>query len=132
MIPKPSQILQRILDGSLLPPNVIATLDHDAILDARDGDAEFVAKWTRHFNEIEARWPTANVSKEGESLLTDIRRESFLTVSRATGQHEVASYVSDDFDIIVRGSLLGLDDNFLNSLWDAYSQNEIPTPKSNK
>ncbi len=44
--------------------------------------------------------------QETAALSEDIRRESFLTVSRATTQHEIASYVSDDFDIIIRGSIL--------------------------
>lgn len=130
MIPTPAEILRRIMDGSLLPPDVIRTLDHDAILDARDGDAKFEAEWIRCHNEIEARWPTANVAKETAALSEDIRRESFLTVSRATSQHEIASYVSDDFDIIIRGSILGLDDDFLNSLWDAYDRHDIPAPTS--
>jgi hypothetical protein len=132
MIPIPTEILRRIMDGSLLSPDVIRALDHDAILDARDCDAKFEAEWMRCHNEIEAEWPTANVAKETAALSEDIRRESFLTVSRATTQHEIASYVSDDFDIIMRGSILGLDDDFLNSLWDAYDRNEIPTTASGK
>ena len=130
MIPTPTEILAGIQTGTLLPPDVIQTLDHDSILDARDGDAEFEAQWKRCYDEIETKWPTANVNKESAALVDDIRRESFLTVSRATTQHEIASYVSDDFDIIVRGSLVGLDDDFLNSLWEAYNRNEIPMPTS--
>ena len=107
MIPTPAQILRRIMDGSLLPPDAVQSLDHDLILDARDGDAEFEAEWTRCYNEIEAKWPEADVAGETAALAEDIRRKSFLTVSRATEQHEIASYVSDDFDIIVRGSILG-------------------------
>jgi hypothetical protein len=61
-------------------------------------------------------------------LAEDIRRESFLAVSRATTQHEIASYVSDDFDLIVKAAILGLDDPFLSTMWDAYARNEIPAP----
>ncbi len=132
MIPTPTELLRRIMDGSLLPPDVIRELDHDSILDARDGDAKFEAEWIRCHKEIEAKWPTANVAQETAALSEDIRRESFLTVSRATTQHEIASYVSDDFDLIIRGSILGLDDDFLNRLWDAYDRSEIPTPTSGK
>ena len=132
MIPAPTEILARIKDGTLLPPAVIAALDHDAILDKRDNDAEYEAEWLRCYKHAEEAWATANIKQETTALKDDIRRESFLSVSRATTQHEIASYVSDDFDIIVRGSILGMNDEFLNSLWDAYNGNEIPTPKTGK
>jgi len=68
------------------------------------------------------------VTAEISALVTDVRRESFLAVSRATSQHEIAGYVSDDFDILARGQLLGIEDAFLEFLWDAYHRNEIPGP----
>lgn len=132
MIPTPNEILERIKDGTLLLPDVIVAFDHDAILDERDGDAEFEAQWLRCYNEIEDKWPTADIEPEAAALSEDIWRESFLAVSRATTQHEIASYVSDDFDIIVRGSILGMNDQFLNDLWDAYNRNEIPRPQTGK
>lgn len=129
MIPTPTDILARIKDETLLSPAAIAALDHGNILDARDGDVEFEAQWTMCYNQIEEVWQTADVNQEAAALKDDIRRESFLSVSRATTQHEIASYVSDDFDIIVRGSILALNDEFLNGLWDSYNRNEIPTPQ---
>ena len=132
MIPTPTEILERIKDGTLLPAAVIGALDHDSILDERDGDADFEAHWKRCYDEIEAKWATADVNKDAIAQKDDVRRETFLSVSRATEQHEIASYVSDDFDIIVRGSLLGINDNFLDDLWAAYNRNEIPSPDNRK
>ena len=132
MIPTSTEIVRRITDGTLLSPELIAALDHDSILDERDGDAAFEAQWMQCYNEIEAKWSIANVDKETVALAEDIRRESFLSVSRVTNQHEIASYVSEDFDIIIRGCILELDNEFLNKLWDAYNQNEIPTPATCK
>ena len=86
----------------------------------------------RCYNQIEDRWRSAEVKQDLAALIDDVRRESFLSVSRATAQHEIASYVSDDFDLIVRGAVLGINDDFLNRLWDAYNRNEIPTPKNGK
>lgn len=65
---------------------------------------------------------------ETARLAEDIRRESFLSVSRATTQHDIASYVSDDFDLIVKAAILGFDDPFLSAMWDAYARNEISAP----
>ena len=53
MIPTPTEILARIQTGTLLPPDVIQTLDHDSILDSRDGDAEFESQWKRCYDEID-------------------------------------------------------------------------------
>ena len=103
MIPTPAQTLRRIMDRSLLPTDVVQSLNHDSILDARDGDAEFEAEWTRCYSEIEAKWPEANVARETAALSKDIRRESFLTVSRATNQHEIASYLRTDPELALYG-----------------------------
>jgi hypothetical protein len=132
MIPTPTEIFTRIKDGSLLHPAVVVRLDHDSILDERNGEANFEAQWMRCYNQIEDRWRSAEVKQDLAALIDDVRRESFLSVSRATAQHEIASYVSDDFDLIVRGAVLGINDDFLNRLWDAYNRNEIPTPKNGK
>ena len=75
---------------------------------------------------IERHWSDIEVDQEASNLLYEVRKESFLAVSRATAQHEIASYVSDDFDLIVRGSILGVRDPFLAGLWEAYCRHEIP------
>ena len=126
MIPTPAEILERIKGGALLPLALIGALDHDVILDVRDGAVDFEAQWTRCYNSIESRWQEGNLDKDTAATAEAIRREAFLSVSNATSQHEIASYVSDDFDIMVRGSILGVNDEFLNGLWGAYSRNEIP------
>jgi hypothetical protein len=123
-----NSILQRIADGSLLPVAYFAELDRDSALDARDRDSEFDASWVRLFEEVEHRWVSATVAEDLRALAEDIRRESFLAVSRATEQHEIASYVSDDFDLIVRGRLAGLSDPLLDQLWHAYDQGRFPSP----
>jgi hypothetical protein len=120
-------ILQRIAEGSLLPPASFAELDCDAALDARDQE-DFDSRWVQLSDEIDRRWTTATVPEDLYALAEDIRRESFLAVSRATTQHEIASYVSDDFELIVRGRLLGLTDPLLDELWGAYDEGTFPRP----
>ncbi len=75
---------------------------------------------------------TADVNQDARSLNDDIRSRIVLVGQSRDYQHEIASYVSDDFDLIVRGSVLGVNDDFLNRLWDAYNRNEIPTPHVGK
>jgi hypothetical protein len=122
-----TSILSRIAEGTLLPASYFGQLDCDAALDARDGD-EFDAAWVRQYEEVERRWAEAAVSAEARTLAEDVRRESFLAVSRATRQHEIASYVSDDFDLIVRGRLVGIEGDLLGRLWEVYDRGEFPRP----
>jgi predicted membrane-bound mannosyltransferase len=66
------------------------------------------------------------MTAEIRELVGVIRRESFLAVSRATRQHEIASYVSDDLDLIVRARLVGASSGFIGELWEAYDRGEFP------
>ena len=40
----------------------------------------------------------------------------------------IASYVSDDLNLVIRGKLLGLSDDLLDHLWRAYDRGEFPGP----
>jgi hypothetical protein len=122
-------ILGRIAEGSLFPAAYFAELDCDAALDSRHSDPEFKASWVRLSKEIEGRWKGATIADGLRALANDIRRESFLAVSRATAQHEIASYVSDDFELVVRGRLLGLNDPLLDQVWHAHDQGTFPSPQ---
>ncbi len=123
-----NSVLAPIADGTQLPAEYYGRLDCDAALDARDRDDVFDANWRQQFEVVSNLWATADIPESARKLAEDIRRESFLAVSRATGQHEIASYVSADFDLIVRGRLLGAQGGFLNQLWAVYERGEFPTP----
>ncbi|MBA4016856.1 MAG: hypothetical protein C0483_06695 [Pirellula sp.] len=123
-----NSILRRIAGDSLLPAAYFSDHDPDAALDSRDRNEEFDGSWVHLSEEVERRWANAKVAVDLRALAEDIRRESFLAVSRVTGQHEIAGYVSDDFDLIVRGRIVGLDDPFLDQLWRAYDDGKFPSP----
>jgi hypothetical protein len=123
-----ASVLARIRDGTLLPAPYYAGLDCDAAVDARDRDGEFDLAWVRACDQVDRLWQAAQVEPEVRAVAEDIRREGFLAVSRATGQHEIASYVSDDLDLIARGRLVGLRDPFLDRLWYDYERGEFPAP----
>jgi hypothetical protein len=123
-----SSVISRITDGTLLPAAYYQRLDCDAALTARNGDTKFDAEWVRQSELIRRLWTAAMVEAKFRALAEDIRRESFLAVSRATGQHEIASYVSDDLDLIVRSRLVGEEGDFLGQLWDVYEHGKFPRP----
>ena len=129
MLPSVEQIMSRIRDGSLLSVSKMSQLNHDEILDARDRDSEFESRWLCAYNTIADQWDAAAAAGSLQ-IIEDIRRESFLIVSDATSQHGIASYVSDDLEMIARGVVLGIDLPFVQQLWETYSNNEIPRPRS--
>lgn len=120
-----SIVLSTIADGTLLPGAHFEGLNCVAALDHRDEDTEFDTAWDQAFAEVERRWASANIPGEARTLVEDIRRESFLAVFRPTRHHEMASCVSDDFDLIVRSRLTGLQNGFLDRLWEAYQRGEF-------
>ncbi|MCA8991560.1 MAG: hypothetical protein KDA88_06255 [Planctomycetaceae bacterium] len=126
MLPPPHLILEQLDSGLLLPREHMTLLNHDDCLDRRDTDREFEKEWLRCREQIESGWWNLEPSLDSEFLVDAIREASFMTMSDATGHHEIASCVSDDFDLITRGSILLLNDDFLKSLWLTYTHHRIP------
>ena len=122
-------LVSRVASGSLLAEPFFAAMDCDAALDARDSDPAFEQAWAELLADVDRHWATADVAAADRALAEHLRHQAFLAASRATGQHEIASQVSDDFDLIVRGRLAGLGGHpFLMSLWRAYDAGDFPTP----
>lgn len=123
-------LLTAALAGVLLKPEYTDPDLLDEILDARDGDSEFEGQWLKLAQEVEAAWKKADVSPADRAFCEDLRRESFLCVSRATEQHEAASYVSDDLDLVARGIHAEVQNAFLEELLACYERHEMPKPTS--
>ena len=122
-------ILKRMIaDQQVLSEQILSAYDWDDLLNARDGDEDFEAHWLRANSEINRRISNLKVEDELHRLADDIRKASFLAVSRATGQHELASYVSDDFGLITSAVMADYEDPWLNGLWMAYKNRGVPKP----
>ncbi len=119
-----SQILSIIENGSLAAS--FANLDCNAALDARDHNRDFETSWCRLLEEVERRWQIIDLPQHLRNQVEAVRQRSFYAVSRVTGQHEIASYVSDDLELIARAHLLLLDSPLLKELWDAYHRGTFP------
>jgi hypothetical protein len=90
----------------LLPAALFTNLDFNAVLDARDSDPQFENDWLQSRDILNSTWEAVHPSAELAQKVEEVQRESFLITSRATVQHELASYVSDDFLLIARASAL--------------------------
>lgn len=119
------QELQSFIESGQLKTLISASTDWDDILDQRDRP-EFESFWMRCFDKIETEWNAREVPPESAALVGNLRRDAFLSVSRATNNHEIAAYVSDDFDLIGRGLILGSNLEGCEKLWNSYQQGQIP------
>ena len=120
--------LKEGISSSFLPPSYYAQADCDELLDLRDLSGSFESEWIACHADIKAKWsdsddPSGDISNE------QIRYTSFITVSNATEQHEIASYVSDDFDLIHKSIVLGERSPIIEYLIEAYTSGKFPTPK---
>lgn len=125
-LPSLEALLAGIRAHELVSPDYYANLNCDEALDQRDSCREFGSEWMRVHRLTESRWGSdQSVLK---IKIDTIRKESFLLVSEATNHHEIASYVSDDFDLISRYSVLGIEDTFVDQLWRSYQSGAFPLP----
>jgi len=128
MPPTPTTLIEQICAGNLLPASVLADLDCDAVLDARDSDPAFEEEWSAARESLVRRWEASRPSHAVRAAVQDVRRLSFLAVSTATGQHELSSYVSDDFELIARASAVGEVPPVVAWLWESYAAGTVPRP----
>jgi hypothetical protein len=123
--------LKEIKSGQFLSEALYTGLDADAALDARDHDAAFEREWLRLSDAVEAEAARNPASMRVQKTISDIRKQSFLCVSRATSQHDIAGYVSDDLALLAQARVFGVfDDPFAQRLWAAYRAGRFPVPDS--
>ena len=100
----------------------------DALLDQRDQDPKFEAEWTKVHRELSAR--RSDLTQAQLGAVEFIRREAFFLASRMTHQHEIASYISDDFELFALASGLAQDNAFLENLFGSYLHSGFGVPQS--
>ena len=118
-------LLDEIRQGQVIPGEMFVRDDLDDILDERD-KAEFEDRWLECSERIKAAWDSKAVDEATMNSMDEVRKESFLAVSRATQQHEIASYVSDDFELISKSIALDLNDPYATELLETYRSGKIP------
>lgn len=121
------QRLAQINQGQLLSASYYAQLNSAALLDARDHDDAFAEAWQLAFDEVEALWQE-RTNAGLEALIVEIRKASFLLVGRASTQKEIASYVSDDMELLAKAQALELQSAWLEQLWRAYQDGRFAYP----
>lgn len=121
-------LLAAINDGRILTPDVFGSVDLDEILDARESEERFDSEWNRCYSSLEQEWSEREISTAIEEMVDEIREQAYEIASANTDQHEIANHISDDFELFARAIVLEFTDAFLDSLWEAYDNGEIPSP----
>jgi hypothetical protein len=95
----------------------------DTALGARDSDRLFEEAWSEAHDFLRAA-----ASEEDWLKARDLSREAFLPVSKRTGQHEIASYVADDVELLSLAALTRVSNTFADQLYSAYVTSGFAVP----
>ncbi len=118
-------LLTQINSGNCINKIAFDSIDLDTILDCRDLPP-FDSNWVKCYNEIENELVKNPLSNEDLSTIDIIREKAFKAVSSLTSQHEIASYISDDFDLIAKSMALSSNNAFATVLYKSYCDGKIP------
>ena len=121
----PQTVTERIASGSLLPDSMFESLDVDTLLDERDDT--FDDDWVRAAESLQFAWDHHPDASRATPAVDAVREVAFKrTFDASGGNHDLAATVSDDFDLICRRALLGVELPFITALEQAYDAQRIP------
>ena len=98
----------------------------DAARNSRETNREFDQAWLTARKHV--TFAAENAPPDSRSLAADLARRAFLIVSQLTGQHEIASFVSDDIELLALASLASVHDTFIERLDAGYILNGFAKP----
>lgn len=116
---------------SILTENILLSslnLDEeniDEMLDKRDSK-DFEEKWLSAFHKIEQLEKSRPLTIEENTELNKICEAAFKEIFALTQHSELASYVSDDFELLGKYFHLNSQDEWLNSMYLIYSEGKFP------
>jgi uncharacterized membrane protein len=111
--------------------NYLKTLDAaqiDEVLSNRDCEF-FSTQWTRAYSEVDKIKQKENLTEIYRKQDAKLRRAIFLEVYNITLSGIMASYISDDFGLILDSLVFVYKDDWINSLWSQYVRRKIPQGK---
>ena len=97
-------------------------VDIEQYLDERDSDP-FDSIWINNFNRVKA----LVFSKEQLETINEIREMCFKSALRATGDSDLASYITDDIEIIIKDMIYDNNNEWtITDLWASYKNKKLP------
>jgi hypothetical protein len=120
-----NDLLVKIEDSKIITNSLFENCDVEELLDKRDSK-EFDSEWMRVYNELRNKFNIGDLKKEE---IDSIREKSFLKAYNLSKSSDIASCVSDDFEIICTAYLEHYNDKWLNSLIMSYVNGKFPCGK---
>jgi hypothetical protein len=111
----------RIQEGYVLGEETFRNIELDRALEGRD-DEWFDTTWMVSFNRLKSQV----LSLSQKAAIDEVRELAFKKTYEFCSDADLAAYVSDDFELICKVLLLGLDDHFIFALWQCYKSGVIP------
>lgn len=93
----------------------------DEILDNRD-TSTFSDLWMKAYQAVEDKI----TDEETEDKISDIRKEIFVSIFKATGSSELPAYISDDFGLISSYYIHDIENSWVTNLLFTYLNHQIP------
>lgn len=118
------KLIIKIRTNSIIEKGYFDDYDIDELLDMRD-DEEFDLEWIRIYDILNQ----IKVGENEQKIIDTIREESFLMAYNLFGSSDIASCISDDFEIICKAYIVQYNDIWLNSLIMSYVNGRFPCGK---
>ena len=84
----------------------------------------FSEQWMQAYHEVENSKKQQGVpANYGE----EIRKNAFNIVLKITDNDDLAAYISDDLGLILDAEKVNVNNSWINALWQAYKNGEIPS-----
>ena len=115
------RLLIEIESDKIISDTLFENCDIDELLDMRD-DEEFDSEWIRVYNILNK----AKIENYEKKKIDNIREKSILKVYDLLQSSDIASCVSDDFEIICKAYIICYDDVWINSLIMSYINEKFP------
>lgn len=119
------QELLQLIENGTIGKNFPKNSDVGGILDSRDSNP-FDVEWMSAFNEVECEYKKIEKSVELAALIKKVRETSFKLFYGIASGGELASYASDDFDLIAKGICVDSNNEWLSGLLKEYMDGYFP------
>ena len=121
------QNIEQLVFANALPAEqAFDAVDYNALLDARDAD-EFSIPWADAWDLATKAFDASTTNQKIKERLDSVREHIFKRIYNLTQNSDLASYISDDFDLIIKCLATNTQNAWVNALWLTYKEGGIPS-----
>jgi hypothetical protein len=121
------QKIERLVFADELPAaDALNRDEYDTLLDERDAD-EFAMPWTDAYELSKGPFKQIGADKDLKARLDKMREHVYKRVYNQTKVSDLASYTSDDIELVLRYLLTRMSSSWVNALWLSYKEGAIPS-----